>query len=704
MSSDCGKTETRFCYTSSGAMGGEDQYSINTSQIRTFAIADYVLFGAVLAFSACIGVYYAYKDRRQVSTKVFMLGGKEMHMFPVAMSLTVTFISALSLLGNPVEVYVFHTMFWYLALGMLIAVAGAAHVFIPFFFRLHVTTVFENLQLRFNTAVRVLGSLLIVLQTLVYFSFILYAPSLALSAVTNVNLWGSVIGIGTVVTFYTTIGGIKAVLWTDTFQAAIILAGLLAVLIRGSIVNGGFANAWHSAAERGRIKFDDFSVDPSTRHSFWSVVVGGGFFWMSLYGVNQAQVQRCLACPSVRKAQGAMWLNLPGIVIISSMCFMIGILMFAFYKDCHPVGVNIIATNDQLLPLFVMDILADYPGIPGIFVACVFSGSLSSLSSGLNAISAVAVKDLLIPYCCPNMSDSRITVLTKILVAVFGCMGMALAYLVSVLGDILQASYSVYSILNGPMLGLFFLGMFFPWANSAGAFVGCLVSLAFLSWIGIGAFVHKVRTATPSPVVTIGCNFNSSIVSNITSGLTTTLATTASYVNNSTAADLTIIAADTDDIPAYPIYTLSYLYYTITGATVVVVVGLVVSFITGYRRPSTLDPRLICPLFDILFPCLPEAILKPLRFGVVHKDKYDLYDLKGEQSKSQETDTSGLAAIEADGTRGEQKGENSFSHVTSRTTNNTESHHGQDNPSFVVEESRPKSGANSTHSDFDTRL
>ncbi|KAK7111789.1 hypothetical protein V1264_011365 [Littorina saxatilis] len=502
-------------------MGGSEDYSINTGKIRTFGVVDYVMFSLVLLLSAVIGMYFAYKDRKQVTTNAFMLAGKSMHVIPVAMSLAVTFMSALTLLGNPVEVYNFNTMFWWLALSMLIAVAASAHVFAPFFFRLRVTTVFEYLQMRFNTPVRILGSIIIILQTLVYFSFILYAPSLALSSVTSVSLWGSVVGIGLVVTFYTTLGGMKAVVWTDTFQSVIIIAGLLAVLIQGSIVTGGFAHAWKIADERDRIKFDDFSFDPSTRHSVWSVVVGMGFFWMSLYGVNQAQVQRCISCSSIKKAQWALWLNLPGIVIIASLSFMIGVVMFAFYADCHPIG--IIAKTDQLLPLFVMDILADYEGVPGIFVACVFSGSLSSLSSGLNAISAVTIKDLIVPYCCPKLSDFKTTLLTKLIVVVYGGLGMALAYVVGLLGRVLQASFSAYAILNGPMFGLFLLGMFFPWANSFGAFVGCMTSLVIMAWIGIGAFWHNVSTASLSAVVTTGCTWN-----NITTNVTTTTTTTTS--------------------------------------------------------------------------------------------------------------------------------------------------------------------------------
>ncbi|KAK7484707.1 hypothetical protein BaRGS_00024115 [Batillaria attramentaria] len=281
----------------------EGEYSINTGVVRKFGTVDYVLFVLTLLISAGIGVFYAIWDRKRNTTQEFLLGGKKMNIFPVAMSLMVTFMSALTLLGNPAEIYNYNTMFWWLIVAFMVAMPGAAFIFIPFYYKLGVTSTFEYLEMRFNKPVRLLSSSLLILQTLLYMAFLLYAPSLALNAVTGINLWGSVVGMGFVVTFYTTLGGMKAVLWTDTFQAGVIYAGLLAVLIKGSMVQGGFGNAWDIANNRSRILFDDFSADPKTRHSVWSMVIGGFCFWVYLYGINQAQVQRCLSCPTVRKSQ-----------------------------------------------------------------------------------------------------------------------------------------------------------------------------------------------------------------------------------------------------------------------------------------------------------------------------------------------------------------------------------------------------------------
>ncbi|GFN86217.1 sodium-coupled monocarboxylate transporter 2 [Plakobranchus ocellatus] len=587
-----------------------DDYSYNTGEVKEFGVVDYVLFVLTLVISAGIGVFYAILDRNRNTPKDFLLGGRNMSVLPVALSLMVTFMSAMTLLGNPAEIYNYHTMFWWLVAAFLLAMTFAAHVFIPFFYRLGVTCTFEYLDIRFGHIMRVYGSILLILQTLIYAAFLLYAPSLALNAVTGVDLWGCCIGMGCVVTFYTTLGGMKAVLWTDSFQAGVIFAGLLAVLIKGSMVEGGFDKAWQIADDHGRIRFDDFSPDPKTRHSVWSMVIGGWGFWMYLYGVNQAQVQRCLSCPSVKKAQMAMWVNLPGLIFIVSAACMIGIVMFAFYVDCHPISYGIIDKTDQLVPLYVMDILGDYPGLPGVFVSCVVSGSLSSLSSGLNALSAVTL-ELLPARWLRGASQFKTTVLSKLMVFFYGVLAICLAYVVSKLGSVLEAVYTVFGILNGPLLGVFTLGMFYPWANKRGALVGTTVALGFLLWVGIAAFVHDIKTPV-SPLSDRGCN----------------------YTARPTPAPPNVTAApeEEDDEPLFDLYRMSYMYYTSLGMVIVQGVGIVVSLLTGKTDPKSLDPRLICPVFEVLIPCLPLKVRDFLRFGIVHEGKYDVEtDIHGEK-------------------------------------------------------------------------
>ena len=119
------------------------QYSYETGIKKTFQAADYVVFGATLLLSAAIGLFYAIKDRKRNTTDNYLLAGREMHPVPVAISLTATFISAITILGTPAEVYVHGTMYWWLSVGIIISAFGAANIFVPIFYNLGVTSVFQ---------------------------------------------------------------------------------------------------------------------------------------------------------------------------------------------------------------------------------------------------------------------------------------------------------------------------------------------------------------------------------------------------------------------------------------------------------------------------------------------------------------------------------------------------------------------------------
>lgn len=110
---------------------------------KTFHIADYIIFILSLVISCGIGIFYAFKDKRKQNTNDFLLGGQDMPIFPVALSLLASFLSAVSVLGIPAEIYYNGTMYWLIIIGFVIAYAMAAHAFIPVFHRLQITSINE---------------------------------------------------------------------------------------------------------------------------------------------------------------------------------------------------------------------------------------------------------------------------------------------------------------------------------------------------------------------------------------------------------------------------------------------------------------------------------------------------------------------------------------------------------------------------------
>ncbi|XP_067406621.1 sodium-dependent multivitamin transporter isoform X3 [Emydura macquarii macquarii] len=403
-----------------------------------FTVADYTIFVLLLVLSSAIGLFHALRGGRQGTMQEFLLANRSMSFLPVALSLLATFQSAVAILGVPAEIYRFGTQYWFLGCCYFLGLLIPAHVFIPVFYRLQLTSAYEYLELRFNKAVRVCGTVTFIFQMVIYMGVVLYAPALALNAVTQLDLWGAVLTVGLVCTLYTALGGLKAVIWTDVFQTLVMFAGQLAVIVVGSMKVGGMGRVWQLAAERGKISGIDLNPDPFERHTFWTLAVGGVFMMLSLYGVNQAQVQRYLSSRTEREAVLSCYAVFPCQQIVLCLSCLTGLVMFAYYQEHQLTAAQSQASPDQLVLYFVMDVLKDLPGLPGLFVACLFSGSLSTISSAFNSLATVTMEDLIHPHF-PGLSESRATLLSKLLALGYGLLCLGMAYVSSMLGPLLQA-------------------------------------------------------------------------------------------------------------------------------------------------------------------------------------------------------------------------------------------------------------------------
>ncbi|XP_014325061.1 sodium-coupled monocarboxylate transporter 1 [Xiphophorus maculatus] len=552
-----------------------------SSVAGSFAVADYVVFAVMLLVSAAVGVYFAWTDRRQRSAGDFLTGGRRLTALPVSMSLSASFMSAITVLGNPAEVYRYGASIAFYAVSYVVTMLLTSEVFLPVFYKLSITSTYEYLELRFNRATRLMGTMLFIVQTILYTGIVIYAPALALNQVTGLDLWGAVISTGVVCTFYCTMGGLKAVVWTDVIQLGVMLAGFLTVIIRSVVLQGGVINIISDSQQGGRLNLLDFDPNPLRRHTFWTLSIGGTFIWLSIYGINQAQVQRYISCKSMTHARLSLFINLLGLWSILLSSVFAGMCLFSVYKSCDPWTTGLISAPDQLMPYLVMDILGGYPGLPGLFVAAAYSGSLSTVSSSINALAAVTVEDIIRPYT--NFSEKRLTWISKGMSFFYGILCIAMAGLASFMGGILQAAVSIFGIIGGPLLGLFTLGILCPLANSKGALSGLLSGMALSLWVGIGAQIYPPSNALsqPLPLSTDGCNFTTAHGSNWTSSaLPIQNFTSVAPVHHHDKSVLT------------DLYSLSYLYFSPLGTITAIGVGLVVSVLTGGCNLKV-EPRLI---------------------------------------------------------------------------------------------------------------
>ncbi|XP_026886428.2 solute carrier family 5 member 6a [Electrophorus electricus] len=558
-----------------------------------FSTVDYVIFTLLLVASAGIGVFYAFSGGRQRTTQEFLLADRSMTCLPVSLSLLATFQSAVAILGAPSEIYTHGTQYWFLGCSYFLGLLIPAHIFIPVFYRLRLASTYEYLELRFSKSVRICGTVTFIFQMVIYMGVVLYAPALALNAVTGIDLWGAVLAMGLVCTLYTTLGGLKAVIWTDVFQTIVMFAGQLAVIVVGAHQAGGVAEVWRRAQNGSRISGLELNPDPLERHTFWTLSVGGVFLMLALYGVNQAQVQRYLSSRTENEAIMSCYVVFPCQQIVLALGCLMGLVMYSRYGEDSPLDKGYVQTNDQMVLYFVMDVLQDLPGLPGLFVACLFSGALSTISSAFNSLATVTMEDLIKPHF-PAMTEARATLLSKGLALGYGLVCLAMAYIASLMGSVLQAALSIFGMIGGPLLGLFCLGMFFPWANSIGAVMGLAAGLLMAFWIGIGNFVSRMQTHGV-PILNGTAILDTA---NATTVVMTTLVTSLT-----TKPRLTGLKA---------FYSLSYMWYSAHNSATVVVVGLVVSLLTGPSKEKDLTPGTVYPVLGTLLFFLPERYREKL--------------------------------------------------------------------------------------------
>ncbi|KAG5265808.1 hypothetical protein AALO_G00246590 [Alosa alosa] len=544
--------------------------------VKHFSTIDFVVFGMLLVISVSIGLYHAFSGGRQRTTQEFLMADRSMSCLPLALSLMATFQSAVAIVGTPAEIFYNGTQYWFIGCAYFLGLLIPAHIFIPIFYRLRLNSAYQYLELRFSKTVRICGTITFIFQMIIYMGVGIYTPALALNAVTGFHLWGAVLAIGLVCTVYTTLGGLKAVIWADVFQTLVMFAGQFAVIGVGVHQAGGPAEVWRKARDGGRISGIDWNPDPTQRHTFWTLGVGGVFLMLALYGVNQAQVQRYLSSRTEKQAIMSLYMVFPCLQLALALSCLIGLVMFACYKEDNPLQKQYIAKKDQVVLYFVMDMLQDFPGLPGLFVACLFSASLSTISSAFNSLATVTMEDLIKPHF--TMEESKATLLSKMLAFLYGLLCLAMAYVVHILhSSVLQAAISIFGMVGGPLLGVFCLGFFFPSANSTGAVTGLVVGLAVAFWIGIGNFVAR----------------NSAIVleSNSTDILD---------LGNITMGPVTAVVETSQPSILQALYSLSYMWYSGVNSTIVVIIGLLVSYMTGPMAEKDVTPGTLYPVWGNL--------------------------------------------------------------------------------------------------------
>ncbi|XP_043283568.1 putative sodium-dependent multivitamin transporter [Venturia canescens] len=543
---------------------------------------DYMVIGIVLSISALIGVYYRFTGGRQKTSAEYFSANRSMSIPLLAIALMVAFISAIAMLGVSGESYISGIHFAFTTVGLMCATPIVAFFYLPVFYKLQYLSVYEYLETRFGKAARLTASVANYVHITLYTGVVLFAPALALEATTGLSSTASVFLIGVICTFYSSIGGIKAVLATDVFQGFLMFAAIFCVIGVGcSDFEGGAAEVWETAIRGGRVTFDIFDLDPTVRHTWFGLILGGMGIFIANFGVSQVHVQRLSSAKTLKEAQIAIFLNTPLIVAIVSATSFAGLVLYAWFESCDPKAAGQISSFDQVMPYFAKVRMSKISGLTGFFVAGIFSASLSTVSAMLNSLSAVAIADYIAPIyrlCGSELAESKGPLLGKLLAVVNGALCVGIALMASHFGNLIQMAFAISGATAGPVLGLFSLGIFFEYANERGAVAGTILTLCLTFWMAFGSPKPPVLKL---PVSIDGCP-------------NSTHADTIAYMEQVNA---TYKLAHEKEY--FYLYRISYMWYTPIGFLCTIVLGFALSVLIRKLSKNTIvepEPDLFTPI------------------------------------------------------------------------------------------------------------
>lgn len=348
-----------------------------------------VYLGAMLAMSAWLA-------RGQASEVDYYVGGRALPWWALSLSTMATQSSANSFLGIPAFVALAPggglTWLQY-ELALPFAMIAVMLVLVPVFRGLHLISVYEYLERRFDRPTRLLLSGVFLLSRGLATGVAVYAAALIVQVCTHLPLGWSILLMAGITVVYDTLGGMKAVVWSDVVQMSVLFAGILVCGAVAWEMVGGWeaALAAHDPARLAGIELGH-GLGDGAKTPFWGFLLGGLVLYASYYGVDQSQVQRQLAAPSVRDAKRTLVFNGVARFPLTLLYCGLGLLVGAVYHRSPELRAAVPADRlDALVPRFVELFLP--AGLRGLLVAAVLAAAMSSIDSALNSLSAATLRD-----------------------------------------------------------------------------------------------------------------------------------------------------------------------------------------------------------------------------------------------------------------------------------------------------------------------
>lgn len=438
---------------------------------------DLVIVLAYMAVMVGVGLRFS---RRQTSTETYFVAKRSVPAWAMGLSMLATLISSVTFVAYPGWGYAKDWSLLVPGFMVVVVLAIVGTVIIPFYREAVGMSAYEYFGRRFGRPTRVYSSIAFTLAHFSKMGFVVYLLGLTINSMTGWPVDWVILGVAAATIFYTVIGGLQAVIWTDVIQSFVIWLGVFICL--GYLLltpPGGPAAVFSVAAANHKFSLGALAADLS-KPTVPVLIIYGFFWYLQRYVADQTLVQRYLIAKSDRAALKGVSLGALLCVPVWTLFMLVGTCTWAFYKLTGETLPAYITKADQVFPYFLS---AHLPmGMAGLFMASLTGAAMSMLASDLNSLAVVGVEDFYRGFR-PHATDRQRLRMGKVIVATFGALAALTAVILAhTSGSALSLWFSVSAVASGGLAGLFLLAFLSPRANRKGVYTGIGACIAFTAW------------------------------------------------------------------------------------------------------------------------------------------------------------------------------------------------------------------------------
>jgi solute:Na+ symporter, SSS family len=473
--------------------------------MKNLPLLDLSIIAIYLSAMMLVGIYFSRKNK---NSEQFTKASGKIPGWAIGLSLYATFLSSNTFIGVPGKSFGSNWNYFVLSLSLPFAAFVASKYFVPFYRSTGSVSAYTHLEHRFGAWARTYAVICFLLTQLARMGSIFFGIALTLHALTGYELSTIMMVMGVCIIFYTVLGGMEAVIWTEVVQAVIkTLGGVIIIILVIRDMPGGVSKIIEIGQQDHKFSLGSFSPD-LTQSTFWVVLLYGFFINLNNYGIDQNYVQRYHTASSAKEASKALWMSVWLYIFVSLLFFVIGTCLYAYYqvhpefdqalrmqvaKERLPVtatlteisrmaaSLNPADYGDKVMPHFMVHRIP--AGLVGIIISALLSASMSTISSGMNASATVFSVDIYKRYFKPGMTDKQHLFVLHLGTVIVGLLGLGTGLAFIGVKSLLDIWWLFSGIFAGGVLGLFLLGIITRSTKNTEAITATITGVLVIMWM-----------------------------------------------------------------------------------------------------------------------------------------------------------------------------------------------------------------------------